>query len=103
MSINTHRLSYKKYLLFIFNMKKKTVEVLPHNEFFVGNGVPSFFLVAVSDIEFTNPELTKSLFYRSEVTLQLDLGFKGNNNGNFVCDFKTTTTFAVANSHLNAK
>ena len=69
-------------------MKKKTVQVLPHNEVVVGDSAPSPALVAVSDLEFTNPELTKSLFYRSEVTLQLDLGFKGNNNGNFVCDFK---------------
>ena len=37
MSINTHRLSYKESLL--SNMKKKTVQVLSHNEVLVGGEV----------------------------------------------------------------
>jgi hypothetical protein len=34
----------------------------------MGDGAPSPASIAVSDLEFTNPELTKTLFYRSEVT-----------------------------------
>ena len=80
----THRLSYKDSLL--SNMTRKTVEVLPHGEVVVGDGAPSPASIAVPDLEFSNPELTKKLFQSSEVTFQLDLGFKGN-HGSFACDF----------------
>jgi hypothetical protein len=87
MSRNTHCLSYKDSLLSSTTMTKKTVQVLPHCQVVGGKTAPSPASIAVSDLEFTNPELTKQLFHRSEVTLQLDLGFKGGNNGNFACNF----------------
>jgi hypothetical protein len=67
-------------------MTKKTIEVTKHRKVIVGEAMGSPASIAVSNLEFTNPDLTCALFHYSEVTLQLNFGYHGANNGNLVLD-----------------